>query len=56
MNESDRLQQQIASGKLTEDEELFALQRIIDLERERIGIIPGVSLFGMTALTRSIKP
>ena len=53
MTESDRLQQQIASGTLAEDEQLSALQRIIELERERLGIIPGVSFLTMTAAFNS---
>jgi hypothetical protein len=38
MTESDRLQQQLESGTLTENESCEVLQRLIDVERERRGI------------------
>jgi hypothetical protein len=40
----DALQELLLSGKLTEDEELTLLQAIIDRERMRHGIQPGVRL------------
>jgi len=40
----DELQELLAFGKLTDDEELALLQAIIDRERVRQGITPGVPL------------